>query len=582
MTEKSNRSRRISVFLCVLFCMVLLCVPALADTATVNVKALNIRKSASATSTRVAVAPKGAELTIVSKSGDWYKIKYDGKSGYVSAEYVKVKSSTTTTKMTETKISELGNPPSPTKKGDSGKNVLKLQKALTILKYYSGALDGDYGDATVKSVKKYQKAKKLTQDGVAGKDTIDSIFSVDSGEKMTEKKVSDLGDPPQPTKEGDSGKNVLKLQKALTILKYYSGALDGDYGEATVKAVKKYQKAKKLTQDGVAGRGTIKAIFGKYPAGTSGEITTAQAKKIAALGSIPQASKFGDKNTYVTKLQKALKIAGYFSGNATGYYGEATKTAVKAFQSDFKLSADGVAGNSTIKVLFGDEPEVLDAITTAKTISALGEAPLSSESGDSGEKVKKLQQALKIKGYFSGKVDGKYGDATVTAVKKFQKKKGLSQDGVAGRSTIKALFGSNNSKETYTTETLDWFNGGANVIPRGAVFEVKDCLTGKTFTVRRWAGANHIDAEPYTKDDTAIMKKIYGGSWSWARRAVLVKYNGHVYAGSMNGMPHGTTTINNDFDGHFCIHFYGSKTHGTQKVDAQHQSCVKRALKYSW
>ena len=75
------------------------------------------------------------------------------------------------------------------------------------------------------------------------------------------------------------------------------------------------------------------------------------------------------------------------------------------------------------------------------------------------------------------------------------------------------------------------------------------------------------------------MKSIYGGSWSWDRRAILVKYNGHVYAASMNGMPHEDDTISdNDFDGHFCIHFTGSKTHGTQRVDEDHQSCVQTAL----
>ena len=79
------------------------------------------------------------------------------------------------------------------------------------------------------------------------------------------------------------------------------------------------------------------------------------------------------------------------------------------------------------------------------------------------------------------------------------------------------------------------------------------------------------------------MKSIYGGSWSWNRRPILVKYNGHVYAASMNGMPHGTTTItNNNFPGHFCIHFYGSKTHGTKRVDATHQNCVALAMHYSW
>ena len=92
-----------------------------------------------------------------------------------------------------------------------------------------------------------------------------------------------------------------------------------------------------------------------------------------------------------------------------------------------------------------------------------------------------------------------------------------------------------------------------------------------------------MDTEPLTAEDTAIMKSIYGGSWSWDRRAILVMYNGHVYAASMNGMNHGTTTIaDNNFDGHFCIHFYNSRTHETDRVDEDHQAAVARAMKATW
>lgn len=137
-------------------------------------------------------------------------------------------------------------------------------------------------------------------------------------------------------------------------------------------------------------------------------------------------------------------------------------------------------------------------------------------------------------------------------------------------------------KTTYSTERLNWFNGGSKKIPKGATFQVKDCKTGRIFTCRRWSGASHLDAEPLTASDTKILKKIFGG-WSWRRRPVLVKYNGHVYAGSMNGMPHGTQTIKgNNFNGHFCIHFYGSKTHGSKRVDKTHQDCVAAAMKYTW
>ena len=215
--------------------------------------------------------------------------------------------------------------------------------------------------------------------------------------------------------------------------------------------------------------------------------------------------------------------------------------------------------------------------------------------GDCGNAVKKVQQRLKKLGYDPGSADGDYGPGTKTAVKNFQKRNGLSVSGTVNKKTLTKLnsksakkarasdaAGSSSAKGKGSTERLNWFNGGSKKIPKGAVFQVKDIKTGIVFTVRRWSGANHIDAEPKTKADTAKMKKIFK-HWSWRRRAVLVKYNGHVYAGSINGMPHGEQTIrNNNFNGHFCIHFYGSKTHGSKKVDAMHQNCVAEAMKHSW
>ncbi len=205
--------------------------------------------------------------------------------------------------------------------------------------------------------------------------------------------------------------------------------------------------------------------------------------------------------------------------------------------------------------------------------------------GSMGANVKKLQRCLAACGYYKGELDGMYGTSTKNAVKKLQKAKHLKQDGIATKQTIAAMFGETIPADTttYITERLDWFEAGPWTIPKGAVFTVKDCKTGKTFQCKRWSGANHCDTMPLTKEDTAIMKSLYGGSWSWRRRSILVLYNGHVYAASMNGMPHGTTTIkNNNFPGHFCIHFYGSKTHGTKHVDETHQNCIAIAMNYQW
>ena len=59
--------------------------------------------------------------------------------------------------------------------------------------------------------------------------------------------------------------------------------------------------------------------------------------------------------------------------------------------------------------------------------------------GATGGEVKELQRRLKQWGYYSGSVDGIYGKQTVEAVKYFQRKNGLTPDGIAGKSTFAAL-----------------------------------------------------------------------------------------------------------------------------------------------
>lgn len=322
-----------------------------------------------------------------------------------------------------------------------------------------------------------------------------------------------------------------------------------------------------------------KVKYGKY----TGYVA---AKYVKTSGKLPSSSSSSDKSEVkaetintsgtlrpgttsgqVLTLQKKLKELGYYSGSLNGTYNSATKSAVKAFQKKQGLDQDGIAGPKTLKALMKADTSDNDTLRP----------------GDTGSDVKSLQRKLKELNYYDGSIDGDYGDATKKAVKAFQRKMGLTQDGIAGPATLKALNNADQSDAASPkTESLSWFKNGDSTIPKGAVFTIKDVKTGKTFQAKRWSGSNHADSEPLTKADTKIMKEIYGGSWSWARRPILISYNGHVYAASMNGYPHGTSTINNGFDGHFCIHFTGSKTHETDKVDSDHQNAVKQALEAEW
>lgn len=59
--------------------------------------------------------------------------------------------------------------------------------------------------------------------------------------------------------------------------------------------------------------------------------------------------------------------------------------------------------------------------------------------GQSGETVRRVQQKLKQWGYYTGAVDGVFGQSTYDAVIQFQKKNGLTADGVAGTATLAAM-----------------------------------------------------------------------------------------------------------------------------------------------
>ena len=59
--------------------------------------------------------------------------------------------------------------------------------------------------------------------------------------------------------------------------------------------------------------------------------------------------------------------------------------------------------------------------------------------GSRGETVKTIQRKLKNWGYYNGAVDGIFGTQTKEAVKYFQRKNGLTADGIVGKQTLSAL-----------------------------------------------------------------------------------------------------------------------------------------------
>lgn len=132
------------------------------------------------------------------------------------------------------------------------------------------------------------------------------------------------------------------------------------------------------------------------------------------------------------------------------------------------------------------------------------------------------------------------------------------------------------SNISYKIEMLPWKEVNM-LLPKYSKFTVLDIETGMKFKVQRRAGSHHADVQPLNAKETKIMKKIYGGKWSWKRRAIIVINKGQWISASMHGMPHGGGALKNNFPGHFCIHFYGSTTHRTNSMDLAHMLMIYKA-----
>lgn len=338
-TQKKEHGRKTTVrmFSLLLSCVFVLSLfggAAMADTygtgkVSTQSTGVNMRASASSDGKVLALVPKNAKLTVLSADGNWYKVEFNGKTGYIYKDYLNVTEGKSTTAL---------------RLGSRGESVKSLQQKLIALKYLKGSADGIFGKDTEKAVIAFQKDNGLTSDGVAGKLTLAAI------------KESTSNVTYETLKKGSKGEAVKKLQKQLIKRKYLTGSADGIYGDKTVAAVKLFQKDQKLEVDGLAGTITQRKLFSSNAA-YSGQ--TAKGGKQNGLS-------IGDKSDEVKKLQKALNYLGYLNSSADGVFGEKTEAAVKKYQTRNKLAVDGVAGTLTQNAIYSEKSKIEKVIATAK------------------------------------------------------------------------------------------------------------------------------------------------------------------------------------------------------------------------
>ena len=131
-------------------------------------------------------------------------------------------------------------------------------------------------------------------------------------------------------RRGDKN-NFVKILQYLLVEYGYNIAVDGDFGSRTYNAVVDFQTKNNLTPDGIVGRNTWNALLNLNPS--------------------QFVLKRGSEKSAVLYLQELLLSFLYPITSLDGDFGPETERAVKAFQTENGLTADGVVGRNTWQAL---------------------------------------------------------------------------------------------------------------------------------------------------------------------------------------------------------------------------------------
>jgi peptidoglycan hydrolase-like protein with peptidoglycan-binding domain len=216
--------------------------------------------------------------------------------------------------------------------------------------------------------------------------------------------------------QGEHGAAIANVQQKLGL------RADGIFGASTFAAVREFQTGQGLTADGKVGPATLKAL--EHPKPVAKPEAKAAKKQVKAAGA-------GTQLSGVKGVQSALKLP------ADGVFGRQTALAVRAFQREHGLKADGVVGPATWAALGVRDPgKTLHQERSRRGGGGGGKSEHRSNGGGrdtGGTTVRDLQRALGLP------ADGVFGRQTARAVREFQRNHGLRADGVVGPATWAAL-----------------------------------------------------------------------------------------------------------------------------------------------
>lgn len=160
--------------------------------------------------------------------------------------------------------------------------------------------------------------------------------------------------------------------------------------------------------------------------------TVAERSSVLSHGGQLKLFREGSEGREVMDIQSRLAAAGFLAEDCMekkdGAFGPLTDTAVRAFQQERGLIADGIVGPDTWRSL------VEASRTLGSRFLYLREPPLR------GDDVAELQRRLNALGFYSGKEDGIFDQDAAIAAEQFQRNSGLPPDGIVGTRTVEAIM----------------------------------------------------------------------------------------------------------------------------------------------
>ena len=265
--------------------------------------------------------------------------------------------------------------------------------------------------------------------------------------------------PPRPLTLGSTGNDVKSIQVRLNRISANYPAIpkisqvNGVYGQSTANAVREFQRIFNLAQDGVVGRSTWYAVQRIYNGVKKLSELDSEGLKLEEISrQFPTELSVGSRGDGVRVVQYLLLYVSRFDNRIPpitidGIYGNNTQNAVSSFQQANSLPVTGIIDELTYSVLYDTYRGYINSLPDSAFIGTARPYPgFPITLGQQNIYVTALQTYLNVIGKTYPEipdiaVDGVFGPATENAVLSFQRRFGLTPDGIVGLSTWEAIAG---------------------------------------------------------------------------------------------------------------------------------------------